>query len=394
MRASHVGAIARKQFLVLKHDPRTLALMLLAPIMAMLIFGFAFGSSPKHVSVIIVDQDKGALAGKLVDSLDHDALNISMSDNAEWARRQVRDGKAVGALIFPSSFSDDASPHTILKPTPLGIKSPVSQKAPVTAPVTVVPPKGAHAEVFLDTTNQQLSAVVPQELAKAAGKLAADQGAKSPIAFDNGYAFNKAKDARYIDYFVPGVMAFAITLFTTLLTLLAFVGERTSGTLNRLRVSPATEAEIVLGYELAFGLIAAVQGLLILLVAMLVYHILVIGPLWLAMLMAVLVAIDAQAIGIVISSAAQREAQAVQFIPFVIFPVFLLSGIFVPVASLPSWLRPFSYVLPPTWGIDGLRDVLLRGWGLEHVWLNVAILAGFAFLFTVLAVAGLRRARA
>lgn len=387
MRAAHVAAIARKQFLTLRHDPRTLALMLLAPIMAMLIFGFAFGSSPKHVAVIVVNQDAGTLAGRLIDKLDHDALNISTSDDADWARAQVRDGKAVGALVFPGSFTADASPQVV---------RPLILSRPGQPPFTpqVVPPKGAHAEVFLDTTNQQLAAVVPQELAKAAQKLAADQGAKSPIAFDTGYAFAKAKDARYIDYFVPGVMAFAITLFTTLLTLLAFVGERTSGTLNRLRVSPATEAEIVLGYELAFGLIAAVQGLLILLVAMLVYHILVIGPLWLAMMLAILVAIDAQAIGIVISSAAQRESQAVQFIPFVIFPVFLLSGIFVPVASLPSWLRPFSYVLPPTWGIDGLRDVLLRGWGLEHVWVNVAILAGFALLFSVLAIAGLRRARA
>ena len=394
MRASHVAAIARKQFLTLRHDKRTLALMLLAQIMAMLIFGFAFGSSPKHVTVIVVNQDQGSTAGKLVDKLDHDTLSISTSDNADWARQQVRDGKAVGALIFPASFTDDASPHTILKPTPVGLKSPISQKAPATPQISVVPPKGAHLQMFLDTTNQQLASVVPPELAKAAQKLASDQGAKSPISFDTDYAFAKAKDARYIDYFVPGVMAFAITLFTTLLTLLAFVGERQSGTLNRLRVTPATEGEIVLGYEIAFGLIAAVQGFLILLVAMLVYHILVVGPLWVAMLLAILVAIDAQAIGILVSAGAQREGQAVQFIPFIIFPVFLLSGIFVAVQSLPSWLRPFSYLLPPTWGIDALRDVMLRGWGLDRVWPQVAILAGFAVVFTMLAVAGLRRARA
>jgi ABC-2 type transport system permease protein len=84
----------------------------------------------------------------------------------------------------------------------------------------------------------------------------------------------------------------------------------------------------------------------------------------------------------------------VQLIPLIIFPVFLLSGIFVPVASLPGWLQPFSYFLPPTWAIDALRDVFLRGWGMEHVWPNVAVLAGFAVLFTLIAIVGLRRARA
>jgi ABC-2 type transport system permease protein len=248
-------------------------------------------------------------------------------------------------------------------------------------------------EVFLDTTNQQLATAVGPELAKATQSLAADQGAKSPIIYDTNYAFAKAKDARYIDYFVPGVMAFAITFFTTLLTLLAFVGERTSGTLDRLRVSPATEAEIVLGNELAFGIIAAIQGSLILAVALWVYRVLVVGPMWLAALLVILTALVAQAIGISISAAAKRESQAVQFIPLIIFPVFLLSGIFVPVGSLPGWLQPFSYLLAPTWAVDGLRDVFLRGWGMEHVWLNVTVLAGFAVVFTLLAIAGLRRAR-
>jgi ABC-2 type transport system permease protein len=83
----------------------------------------------------------------------------------------------------------------------------------------------------------------------------------------------------------------------------------------------------------------------------------------------------------------------VQFLPFIIFPTFLLSGVFVAVQSLPDWLRPFSYLLPPTWAIDGLRDVLLRGWGIEHVWPHVVVLAGFAVGFTLLAVVGLRRSR-
>ncbi len=370
MRATHVTAIARKQFLAIRHDRRTIALMLLAPVMAMLIFGFAFGTSPKHIKVVVVDNDAGVTAAKIISKLDYDKLSISTSNNADEARQEVRDGQAVAAIVFPNNFSADA------------------------APTKLKPPKGAHVEVFLDTTNQQLAQLVAPELGRAASALAAEQGAKNPVTLDTNYAFTQAKDARYIDYFVPGVMAFAITFFTTLLTLLAFVGERSSGTLDRLRVSPATEAEIVLGNELAFGIIAAIQGSLILAVAVWVYHILIVGPLWIAALLVILTAIDAQAIGISVSAAARREGQAVQFIPFIVFPVFLLSGIFVPVPSLPAWLQPFSYILAPTWAVDGLRDVFLRGWGIEHVWVHVTVLAGFAVLFTMLAIVGLKRARA
>jgi ABC-2 type transport system permease protein len=382
MKMSRVWAIARKQFLTLKHDHRTMGLMLVAPVMAMLIFGFAFGSEPKHVPVVVVDQDRGAMGRELVDKIDHETLAMTTSHDAEAARAQVRAGQKVAVIVLPSSFTDDASAHG----------GSVNPRTHVVTPPT--PPKGAHVEAYVDTTNQQLAAVVPQALAKAAQNLAKDKGAKAAVAFDTAYAFPKAKDARFIDYFVPGVMAFAITLFTTLLTLLAFVGERTSGTLDRLRSTPATEGEIVLGYELAFGAIAAVQGLLILVVAVLVYHVLIVGPVALAALLIVLTAIDAQAIGILISAAAKREGQAVQFLPFIIFPVFLLSGIFVAVQSLPGWLRPFSFILPPTWAVEGLRDVLLRGWGFEHVWLHVVVLTGFAVGFTTLAIVGLRRARA
>ncbi len=376
-------AIARKQFLTLRHDKRTLALMLVAPVMAMLIFGFAFGSSAKHVPVVVVNEDRGATAGKIVDALDHDVLAIATSSDLAGAKAAVDRGDKVAVLYFAPGFTADASPQTHLQMVP--------GKAPA---VQVLPPKGAHAQLYVDTTNQELAGVVMAQLPAAAGKLAAAAGQKSPINFDNQYAFTRAKNATTTDSLVPGIIAFAITVFTTLLTLLAFVGERTSGTLDRLRVTPATEAEIVLGYELAFGVIAAVQGGLLLTVALLVYHVLIVGPLAVAALVVVLTAIDAQAIGIVVSAAARRESQAVQFIPFIIFPTFLLSGIFVALSSLPDWLRPFSYLLPPTWAIQALRDVLLRGWGLDHVWPQILVLLGFAIIFTTGAIVGLKRSRA
>ncbi|MBU6389359.1 ABC transporter permease [Patescibacteria group bacterium] len=369
MKLPRILAISKKQFQTLRHDKRTLALMLIAPILAMVVFGYAFGTGNKHAKVMVINQDCGATAQKIIDHFDTDTLSITYNNDTAAAKQSVRNGNAVAAIIFPPSFTADSHP------------------------VGPRPPQGAHLELYLDSTEAQQAPLVSSQIATALQDYAKDQEAVSAFAVDTGYAFPAAKNATFIDSFLPGIMAFAVTLFTILLTLLAFVGERTSGTMDRLRITPVTETEIVLGYELAFGIIAAIQASLMLLVATLAYHVLVVGSIWLAALIVILVAVDAQSLGILLSAAAQREGQAVQFLPIIIFPVFLLSGIFVPLQSLPDWLRPLAYILPPTWGIQGLRDVMLRGWEISQIWPILLVLLSFAIVFSYLSIVGLKRAR-
>jgi ABC-2 type transport system permease protein len=386
VKLDRVLAITRKQFLTLRHDPRSLALMLLAPIMAMVVFGFAFGNETRDVRTLVVNEDEGEEAAAIIALLDPEALSVEPVTDAAAARRAVEDGEATALLVFPPGFTRDVMPTPGTPPSggTAGIGG-----AQGTPPQ---PPNGTSIEVVLDSTNAQLAGAVQRALQQALRDWADAKGAESPVSLETQVVY--AEGARFIDSFVPGIMAFAALLFTTLLTLLAFVGERTTGTLDRLRTTPLTEGEFVMGYVLAFGAIAAVQGVLLLGAAILLFDILIVGNVALAGLLIVLLAIDAMAIGILVSAAARREGQAVQFIPFIILPTFLLSGIFVPVESLPGWLQPLAWALPPTWAVDGLRDVMLRGWGLERVWVHASVLAGFAVVFVGLAVLGLKRARA
>lgn len=366
MNARRVLAVSRKTFLTLRHDPRSVGLILFAPIMAMLVFGFAFGTEVSHVRTVVVDEDEGGAAAELVSRLDPEALDLVHLEDREAGRRMVREGEATALLVFPANFTADSTPTRGTPP--------------------------AQVLLYVDATNNQQAAVVQRALAEAMQAYAESKGGKPPITVQSEFAY--AEGARFIDFFVPGIMAFAALMFTTILTLLAFVGERTGGTLDRLRVTPVTEAEIVLGYATAFGAIGAVQGVILLAAAILLFDVLVVGNVLLAGLVIVLLAVDSQAIGILVSSATRREGQAVMMIPFILLPTMLLSGIFVPTESLPGWLRPFAYALPPTWAVQAMRDVMLRGWGLAEVWPALAMLAGFAVLFIGLAVVGLRRARA
>lgn len=381
-------AVTTRVFLALKHDKRSLAPMLVGPILMMTVFGFAFGSEVGDVPVGVVNDDAGDLARDVLDHVDPAALRLRSYATGAAARAAVDAGEVRAALLFPPGFTADATPTPPGEPACVGIP-PVQQCQPGTPPA---PPRGTNLTIVLDGSNSQIAQAVLREVAEALQRTAEDQGNAPPVQVQTQYAF--AEGATFLDFFVPGILVFAALMFTTLLTLLAFVGERTTGTMQRLLASPIRVGEIVAGYALAFGVLAAVQGAVLLAVAITLFDALVVGSVALAFLVVVLMAVDAMSLGILLSAAAQREAQAVQFIPLVILPAFLLSGIFVPVESLPSWLQPFSYVIPPTYAVEALREVMLRGRGIEAIAPELAALAGFGVLFLAAAVAGLRRQRA
>ncbi len=104
-----------------------------------------------------------------------------------------------------------------------------------------------------------------------------------------------------------------------------------------------------------------------------------------------LLAVVCQSLGILFSSLAVREAQAIQFLPFIILPAFLLAGIFWPIEAIPSWIRPASYLVPPTYAVDACRSVVLRGWGLDKIWMDIVALLVFASVFLTIAVWSLKR---
>lgn len=361
MNAARTLAIAKKVLRSLRHDKRSMALMLLAPILAMSIFGFAFGSEISDTPVAVVNEDAGPLAQRILDGIDKGALDLQTYDDIAAAQAAL-DGTDVRAVIhFPQNFSAS------------------------------VQQRNAEIDLRLDGSNSQIAVHVQRHLQAAV--LAATQTAGGPpLSVQTTYAF--AEGAEYIDFFVPGIMAFAALVFTTLLTLLAFVQERTSGTMSRLLVTPVRGSEIVGGYALAFGLVASVQGVILLAVALWVFDAMLVGSLALAFVIVILIAIDAMSLGILLSAAARRESQAVQMIPLVVFPTFLLSGIFVPVEALPVWLAPFAWLIPPTYAVEAMRDVMLRGWGIVEVWPYVAALVGFGVLFLGVASIGLERQRA
>jgi ABC-2 type transport system permease protein len=353
-------------------------MLFLAPIFAMCVFGVAFSGDVEGVNVIIINQDQGFtppmgnttyLSETIISHLDTKVLNIQNSNNVDEARQKVTDGQASAVIIFPENFTRNAVSKT------QNSSYPDSGQIIIQGDDSITNIKNA----ILKTVNQALSDTMTAEGVNPALKVTSE-----PIY---------GQDAEFIDFFVPGILAFVVYLLTTILTLITFVGERSNGTLERVLATPVTEGEVVTGYAVTFGTLGIIQVALLLSIAILVFNIMVVGNVLLAFLAVAILAVTCQALGILLSSLAKRPEQAIQFFPFVVLPAFLLSGVFWPIQAIPEWLRPFSYLVPPTYAVDACRAVMLKGWGLEKIWPDLAALVLFAILFLGLAVWSLKRGK-
>jgi ABC-2 type transport system permease protein len=181
----------------------------------------------------------------------------------------------------------------------------------------------------------------------------------------------------------PVIVMFLVTSVTTL-------RERSSGTLERLLAMPMGKLDFLVGYAIAFGLVAAVQSVLAVAVSVGLLGLDVQGPLWLLTIVAVVDAVLGSALGLFVSAFAQTEFQAVQFMPALVIPQLLLCGLLVPRALLPGVLETVSDVLPLSYAVDAMQH-LTRSSDTGQVWQDIGIVAAFAIGGLALGAATLRR---
>src|SRR3954469_5681087 len=174
-----------------------------------------------------------------------------------------------------------------------------------------------------------------------------------------------------------GIFPFVVMF---LITSIAMLRERTSGTLERLLTTPLSKLDLLLGYGIAFGLAAALQAIVTVAIATTVYHLDVVGSLWLVVLIAVADAVLGVALGLLASAFARTEFQAVQFMPVIVLPQFFLCGLLIARDQMADWLRYISDVLPLTYAVEGLQQVGRSASETATMWRDVGIVAAVALL--------------
>ena len=191
------------------------------------------------------------------------------------------------------------------------------------------------------------------------------------------------------DKFGPALLAMFPFIVMFLVTSVTTLRERSSGTLERLLAMPMGKLDFLLGYAVAFGVVAAVQALLAVTVSVGLLGLDIQGSVWLLGLVAVADAVLGSALGLFVSAFAQTEFQAVQFLPAIVFPQILLCGLFVSRDTLPGVLHAVSDVLPLSYAVDAMTH-LTRGTSTSDVWVDLLVVAAFAVAALGLGAATLR----
>ncbi|MCL5291051.1 MAG: ABC transporter permease [Actinobacteria bacterium] len=397
MSGTRILAIAQRIIRQFGHDKRTLTLLFFVPIVVISLLGPLL-TTKTTFKIGLVDEDKPfappasaaakpAVPPPVIPGMSPPALGnkapgerpkpkpVKVSDRAIDALKAdgdltvtvvrekeipslLRDGQSVAVLKFPANFSKEL----------------LSGGSP-------------KATIVVDGSNPSRA---QGAIAKVQKALASQGKSDSKLSIDVGYRYG-GDNFDALDYFAPAFIAFFAFFFVFLLTSVSFLRERGQGTIERLMSSPASRLEIILGYQLGFIVFATIQVAIIMLYtvyALKVHYIGNIGAVFLVEFLLTLVGVN---MGIFFSSFAANELQVIQFIPIVIIPQALLSGIVMSVEEMPKYFRWLAEVMPLTHANNALKGIMIKGYSLGEVSFEIAFLIGFALLMVVLSAATIRR---
>jgi len=363
MSGHRIAAITRRLLEGFRRDRRTLALLFVAPIVILGLLGYLLRGSSATSAVGIANEDTGPVGAMVADALSHASHITTTAISASDGDAKLKDGSLVAYIVLPATFSQDVQSGTI-------------------AP-----------EVHVEGSQPGQDAPVIQALQQALLSVASQVTGRNLKFQRNIVYLYGGKDFDTLDYFGAAFIGLAVFFLVFLVTIVSFLNERTQGTLERLMASPLRRGEIVVGYMLGFTALALVQSVEVLFFALAVLRIHNQGNVFIIFGMEALMAIAAVNLGIFLSMFARSEFQAVQFIPLVLVPQILLSGIIFPVASEPQVLQWISNVLPLTFAVNGMRDIMVMGADLtwSSLQLDAAVVAGYVVVFIVAGTSTLRR---
>jgi len=334
-----IKAIMIRILLQLAHDKRTIGLMIFAPILVLTLMSFIFDGSVYHPKIGIINAPI-SFVNKLED-IDVNVIRYS-ENNADDA---IKHSEVDAIINFESGV-----PHVTLEGSD--------------------PNKNTAVIKLVQSYSEHLTSTIKPDITYL-------YGYENMAAFDN---------------FGPILIGFFIFFFVFLIAGVSFLGERTSGTLERILATPLRRWEIVIGYILGFGVFTIIQSALISWFSINILNIMMVGSFALVLLITILTAMVALTIGMFISAFASNELQMIQFIPIIIVPQIFFSGLF-DLSTMSPWLQSIGRFMPLWYIADALRNIMIRGKGWTDIAFDVVILLLICAFFIIANILVLKKYR-
>jgi ABC-2 type transport system permease protein len=332
-------AMILKEFRQVRRDRRTLAMMIVMPVLLLIVFGYAASFDVSTIPTVVA----GPGAGAVVLRAPFDVLRRAPAEDMSWAKKQLRDGAAGVAVVA-----------------------------------------GSTTTVLIDGSQLFTARTALTALAKAQGQPAAGSAGSATVRAPTVTILYNP-DLKTADIMIPGLAGVVLVFVGTIITSLGVVRERQSGTLEQLAVMPLRPRDVFLGKIAPYFAVAALDLAIVIAVGVAIFGVPFRGSLGVFALGALLFLFVTLGLGVLISSVSENQGQAIQLSVMIMLPQVLLSGLIFPLSSIAVGVRWISYVLPLTYFNQISRGVMLRAEPIGPLWQPFLFLALLGVVVVTLA---------
>ncbi len=371
MSFSRLLALIRKEFLQIRRDPRTLILVIVIPIMQMILLGYAATNDVRNVPLVVLDQDRSPQARALLEAYrvaDYFRL-VGEVDSEQDLRAAIDGGKARAGLIIPPDYGERITS---------GAKAQVSFILDGSDP-TVASTALSAAQMI----GQSFATAILSERMARRGSTAA---VEPPLEVLTQVWYNPDLISAY--FMIPGVIGVILQALTSILTATAIVRERERGTIEQLIVTPIRPLELIIGKLLPYVLLSFLNTFEVIALGHWWFGVPVRGDLVMIALLSGLFLLSSLGIGILASTIANTQQEAMLTVWMTLLPSIFLSGFFFPLEAMPPVLQAVSYLTPLRYYLIIIRSLMLKGVGVEAFTNEIIALAVFGVL--IMGIAALR----
>ena len=367
------GWMVRKEIISLKRHPGRLVSIIAFPIIMILLFGYGMGGELTDLPIVVVSQSHGNLTDLTLDTIKETNSYhvVEVIDDLDEGKERVDTGEVKAAIILPSDYDENTT-----------------QQKSVT--------------LYLDSSDQMASQVLESSTQGIFSRLSNVVASQTSVSTRNAdiepsalHSLSNFKDdislhinrlygnIKYIDFLVPAVLGMTI-MFSCMMGMGATIaGERETGELARLFMTPTSVATVIGGKITGKLLIELVRALILIFMAILLFNVSIKGGILQTFIVLVIGALCFVSFGIFFSARTSTQEDYAQIVMPFSMPMMFVSGVFYPIETMPWILQKLAYIFPLTYLNDAMRGVMLKGQTLGDVWIDLVVLLAFAFVFFI-----------
>jgi ABC-2 type transport system permease protein len=368
MKSQRLLAVARKEFIHLFRDPRSLAIGIALPIIMLLLFGFALTMDVDHVPIVIWNQNQNPVARDFVSHFQASRYFtiVAFVDHYSDVERAIDERNALAGLIIPINFSQDL------------------QSGKTATVQWIVDGSDSNTATLATGYAQSVTQIFSRDIQINRLELSGKPAPSLPLDLRSRVWFNADMESR--NYIIPGLIAVIMMVIAGLLTSLTIAREWDTGTMEQLISTPVKVPELITGKLIPYFCIAFLDVIIAVLMGQFLFHVPLRGNVFLIFATSIIFLIGALSLGMVISIATKTQLLASQVALVATFlPTFLLSGFSFDIANMPVVLQAISRVIPATYFIKILKGIYLKGVGLNVLYHETLFLIAFATLLLIVA---------